>query len=266
MISAFFLPIVLIALLTLPILASAINKAIALLRKRVPLPGHCVACGYDLAGNTSGVCPECGQYVASRTPTPAEGSGDPLRPAPEPPGESRRRVWFARFTDRARKVMSLANQEAKRRSQDGIGPEHLLAGLLLEGTGVGVAALRNLGVDPRTALDRLGEHLTVGPQMIIVGKLPQIPAARRVIRYAIQESSSLGHKHVGTEHVLLGLLRDPGGVPARVLAGFGVDFPKARAEVARMMGAFCSCGYPVGDFSVCPECGKPVIPVPEGPA
>src|SRR5512133_172944 len=144
---------------------------------------------------------------------------------------------FERFTDRARKVMALANQEAQRFNHEYIGTEHILLGLVKEGPGVGANVLKNLDVDLRKV--RLeGEQLVkAGPEMVTMGKLPQTPRAKKVIEYAIEEARNLNHNYVGTEHLLLGLLREHDGVAAQVLMNLGLKLEEVREEVLNLLGA-----------------------------
>src|SRR5256886_1466465 len=111
---------------------------------------------------------------------------------------------YERFTDRARKVMQLANQEAWRFSHEYIGTEHILLGLVKEGSGVGANVLKNLEVDLRKVRLEVEKLVKSGPDMVTMGKLPQTPRAKKVIEYAIEEARNLNHNYVGTEHLLLG--------------------------------------------------------------
>ncbi|MEP0845492.1 MAG: NDP-hexose 4-ketoreductase, partial [Phycisphaerae bacterium] len=144
---------------------------------------------------------------------------------------------FERFTDRARKVMALANQEAQRFNHDYIGTEHILLGLVKEGSGVGANVLKNLGVDLRKVRLEVEKLVKSGPEMVTMGKLPQTPRAKRVIEYAIEEARNLNHNYVGTEHLLLGLLREQDGVAAQVLQNLGLKLEDVREEVLNLLGA-----------------------------
>lgn len=144
---------------------------------------------------------------------------------------------FERFTDRARKVMALANQEAQRFNHEYIGTEHILLGLLKEGSGVGANVLKNLGVNLGKARREVERLVKTGPEPVTMGKLPQTPRAKRVIEYATEESRNLHHNYVGTEHILLGLLRESDGVAAQVLMKLGLKLETVRAEVLNLLGA-----------------------------
>jgi len=144
---------------------------------------------------------------------------------------------FERFTDRARKVMGLANQEAQRLNHEYIGTEHILLGLVKEGSGVGANVLKNLDVDLRKVRLEVEKLVKAGPEMVTMGKLPQTPRAKKVIEYAIEEARSLNHNYVGTEHLLLGLLREQDGVAAQVLRNLGLKLEEVREEVLNLLGA-----------------------------
>jgi len=144
---------------------------------------------------------------------------------------------FERFTDRARKVMALANQEAQRFNHEYIGTEHILLGLVKEGSGVGANVLKNLDVDLRKVRLEVEKLVKSGPDMVTMGKLPQTPRAKKVIEYAIEEARSLNHNYVGTEHLLLGLLREQEGVAAQVLMNLGLKLEEVREEVLNLLGA-----------------------------
>src|SRR5580658_9064704 len=135
---------------------------------------------------------------------------------------------YERFTDRARKVMQLANQEAQRFNHEYIGTEHILLGLVKEGSGV-AANLRKI----RLEVEKIVQS---GPDMVTMGKLPQTPRAKKVIEYSIEEARNLNHNYVGTEHLLLGLLREQEGVAAQVLINLGLKLEDVREEVLNLLG------------------------------
>jgi len=144
---------------------------------------------------------------------------------------------FERFTDRARKVMALANQEAQRFNHEYIGTEHILLGLVKEGSGVGANVLKNLDVDIKKLRLEIEKLVKSGPDMVTMGKLPQTPRAKKVIEYAIEEARSLNHNYVGTEHILLGLLRETEGIAAQVMMNLGLKLEDVRQEVLNLLGA-----------------------------
>ncbi len=143
---------------------------------------------------------------------------------------------YERFTDRARKVMQLANQEAQRFNHEYIGTEHILLGLVKEGSGVAANVLKNLDVDLRKIRLEVEKLVQSGPEMVTIGKLPQTPRAKKVIEYSMEEARNLNHNYVGTEHILLGLLREQEGVAAQVLMNLGLKLDDVREEVLNLLG------------------------------
>ena len=143
---------------------------------------------------------------------------------------------YERFTDRARKVMQLANQEAQRFNHEYIGTEHVLLGLVKEGSGVAANVLKNLDVDLRKIRLEVEKLVQSGPEMVTMGKLPQTPRAKKVIEYSMEEARNLNHNYVGTEHILLGLLREQEGVAAQVLMNLGLKLDEVREEVLNLLG------------------------------
>jgi len=141
------------------------------------------------------------------------------------------------FTDRVRKVFKCANEEARRFNHEYIGTEHILLGLIKEGSGVAANALRNLDIDLRKIRLEMEKLIQSGPDMVTMGKLPQTPRAKKVIEYAMEEARNLGHKCVGTEHILLGLLREDEGVAAQILMNLGLTLETVRNEVLALVGS-----------------------------
>jgi ATP-dependent Clp protease ATP-binding subunit ClpA len=143
---------------------------------------------------------------------------------------------YERFTDRARKVMQLANQEAQRFNHEYVGTEHLLLGLVKEGSGVAANILKHLGIDlPRVHVE-VENIIQSGPDRPRTGRLPNTPRAKQVIENSISEASDLHHNYVGTEHLLLGLLSDWESVAAQVLINLGLNLTDVRAEVLNLLG------------------------------
>ncbi|MGI5831315.1 MAG: ATP-dependent Clp protease ATP-binding subunit [Thermoguttaceae bacterium] len=140
-------------------------------------------------------------------------------------------AYERRFTDRARKVMQLANQEAQRFNHEYIGTEHLLLGLIKEGSGVAATVLNELGVDLRKIRIEIEKLVRNGPDLAMMGHRPQTPRAKKVIEFAIDEARALGQVHIGTEHLLLGLLREQEGVAAQVLMNIGLKLGDVRAAI-----------------------------------
>jgi ATP-dependent Clp protease ATP-binding subunit ClpC len=163
---------------------------------------------------------------------------------------------FERFTDRARKVMALANQEAQRFNHEYIGTEHILLGLVKEGSGVGATVLKNLDVDIKKLRFGVEKLVKSGPDMVTMGKLPQTPKAKKVIEYAIEEARSLNHNYVGTEHILLGLLRESEGIAAQVLLDLGLKLEDVRQEVLNLLGAGVDDGPAALGMKMTPTMGR----------
>jgi ATP-dependent Clp protease ATP-binding subunit ClpC len=143
---------------------------------------------------------------------------------------------YERFTDRARKVMQFANQEAHRLNHEYIGTEHIILGLIKEGSGVAVRALKKFDLDLPEIRKAVQDLIKSGPEEIItMGRLPHTPRAKMVIDYAMNESQKLLHNYVGTEHLLLGLLREEEGVAALVLKSKDITVESARKAVSEVL-------------------------------
>ena len=151
---------------------------------------------------------------------------------------------FDRFTDRARKVMNLGRQEAQRLNHDYIGTEHILLGLVQEGSGVAANVLRNLDIDLKKIRLELEKFVKSGSPTMTVGQLPFTPRAKRVLELSAEEANNLNHNYIGTEHLLLGLLREQEGYAARVLLSLGVKLEDVREEVMEILGADPSTSIP----------------------
>ena len=147
---------------------------------------------------------------------------------------------FNRFTDRARKVLILAQQEAAKYGHGYIGTEHLLLGLLREGEGVASKALNSLGLEIDSV--RLQVESILGKGQEQATDIGYTPRAKKVIELAMEEALRLGHNYVGTEHILLGLIREGEGIAAQVLAGLGVDINLMRQRVIEMLGGYSMSG------------------------
>jgi len=141
-----------------------------------------------------------------------------------------------KFTERVRKVMYLAREEAGRLQHDYIGTEHLLLGLIREGEGIAANVLTNLGLDLEVIRQTVESMVAAPGSTLTLGEIPFTPKAKRVLELAIEEARQLGHNYVGTEHLLLGLIREGEGVAARVLQELGVDRKKVRDETLRLLG------------------------------
>ena len=162
---------------------------------------------------------------------------------------------FERFTDRARRVLVLAQEEARLLNHNFIGTEHLLLGLLAEGEGVGAKALESLGV----SVDRVRELIeqTVGSaETASTGAPPFTPRSKKVLELSLREALQLGHNSIGTEHMLLGLVREGEGVACTVLTRLGVPLPEVRAQVLELLGMDPGVREPYvpPEAPLCPHC------------
>jgi ATP-dependent Clp protease ATP-binding subunit ClpC len=144
---------------------------------------------------------------------------------------------FNRFTERARKVILFAKEEAKRFNHDYIGTEHILLGLVKEGEGVAAAVLTSLGLDSETIRVEVERLVQPGPAKILANDIPFTPRAKKVIELAMDEARSLGHNYIGTEHLLLGLIHEGDGVASQVLLNMGLDLKSVRDEVLNLLGS-----------------------------
>jgi ATP-dependent Clp protease ATP-binding subunit ClpC len=144
---------------------------------------------------------------------------------------------FERFTERARKVMSLARQEAQKLNHEYIGTEHILLGLVQEGGGIAAKVLRNLNVDLKKVRMEVEKLVSHGPPTMTVGQPPFTPRAKRVLELAQEAATSLGHDYIGTEHLLLGLLKENEGIAAQVLMNLDLKLEDVKEEVLDVLGA-----------------------------
>jgi Uma2 family endonuclease len=143
---------------------------------------------------------------------------------------------YERFTTRARKVMELATEEAKRFNHKYIGTEHVLLGLAKEGAGVAAHVLKNFDIDLDKIRREVEKIVCSGTEKVTMDRLPLTPRTKKVIEYAIEECKNLDHNYVGTEHLLLGLLREKEGLAALVLLDLGLRLPDVRTEVLQILG------------------------------
>ncbi len=144
---------------------------------------------------------------------------------------------FDRFTDRAKKVMNLARQEAQRFNHEYLGTEHILLGLVQEGSGVAANVLKNMAIDLNKIRAEVEKIVKTGPTMVTMGQLPFTPRAKKVLELSMEEASNLGHNYIGTEHLLLGLIKENEGIAAQVLLNLGVKLEDVREEVLEFLGA-----------------------------
>jgi ATP-dependent Clp protease ATP-binding subunit ClpC len=141
---------------------------------------------------------------------------------------------FDKFTERARKVLSLAQEEAQRLHHNYIGTEHLLLGLVREGEGVAAKVLTSLGVDLEKVRKAVEDIIGRGDR-IVLGEIGMTPRAKKVIELAVDEAQLLNHHYIGTEHILLGLIREGNGIGAGVLESFGLSLQEVRAKTIQVL-------------------------------
>lgn len=156
---------------------------------------------------------------------------------------------FERFTDKARRVLAFAGREAQRYHHGHIGTEHILLGLAKEGTGIAATVLKARGIDRKALAETIMAMVQEDQQADSAGILPQTPHAQHVIQWAIQEARALHHNYLGTEHLLLGLLRETEGVADRALLQFDVSLGDLRQDVLLNMGETASEGESLGPLA-----------------
>lgn len=144
---------------------------------------------------------------------------------------------FNRFTERARKVIVYAKEESRRFNHDYIGTEHLLLGLVREGEGVAAAVLQKVGLDLETIRIEVEKLVQPGPQTQVLGDIPFTPRSKKALELSAEEARALGHNYIGTEHLLLGLVKEGEGMAYRVLLNLGLDLGKLRNEVMELLGS-----------------------------
>ena len=174
------------------------------------------------------------------------------------------------FTDRVRRALARAREEAIALGHGYVGTEHILLGLTREEEGVSAAVLANLGATADQIRARVSESVQPGTSSITVGELPYTSRAKKVLAFAMDEARELKHHHVGTEHLLLGLLREETGIAAEVLGRLGITLHRARAETLRLLGAESSPGdqfrVRIDDSSDLPIYEQIVVQIQEGVA
>ena len=144
---------------------------------------------------------------------------------------------FERFTDRARRVVVLAQEEARLLNHNYIGTEHILLGLIHEGEGVAAKALESLGISLESVRGQVEEIIGQGGSSPS-GHIPFTPRAKKVLELSLREALQLGHNYIGTEHILLGLIREGEGVAAQVLVKLGADLARVREQVIQLLSAY----------------------------
>src|SRR5687768_6366767 len=140
------------------------------------------------------------------------------------------------FTDRVRKVLQMAREEAARLHHEYVGTEHILLGLIREGEGVAAAILTNLNVELQALKERIESRVDRGKSQMTAEEVPYTTRAKKVLEFSVAEARNLKHSYVGTEHLLLGLLREEKGLAAQVLGEMGVSIEMARQETIKLLG------------------------------
>jgi ATP-dependent Clp protease ATP-binding subunit ClpA len=163
---------------------------------------------------------------------------------------------FERFTDRARRVVVLAQEEARLLNHDYVGTEHLLLGMIAEGQGVAATALESLGIRLEAVRAQVEEVIGQG-QQAPSGHIPFTPRAKTVLELSLREAKQLGHDYIGTEHLLLGLVREGEGVAAQVLVKLGADLSRVRQQVIQLLSGYA------GGREAAAEMRPVPVPVPE---
>ena len=164
------------------------------------------------------------------------------------------------FTPRAQQVLALSRKEADRFNHNFVGTEHLLLGLIKLGQGVAVNVLAKLGLDLETVRAEIEKQVGTGPDQKLIGCIPYTPRVKKVLAFAAQEAKALNHTYVGTEHILLGILREGDGVAGRVLKNLGVDIEQTRLEILKELDPNFALDYSKAQ----PTAEKRSIPVTPG--
>src|ERR1700680_884754 len=153
------------------------------------------------------------------------------------------------FSPRGQQVLTLARKEAERFNHNYVGPEPLFLGLIKLGEGVAVNVLQRMGLDPETVRMEVEKHVDSHPETNMIGNFPYTPRVKKVLALASKEAKGLNHSYVGTEHILLGLLREGDGIAARVLKSLEVDPARTRNEVLKELDPNFSSGEAEGEES-----------------
>ncbi len=186
--------------------------------------------------STLAVLSQSSKAARSETETRTGFNYVPAEIQPSIPDSPTDKVPFERFTERARKVLSLAQEEAQRFQHNYIGTEHLLLGLVREGEGVAAKVLSNLGVELNMVRSAV-EHIIGRGDRIVLGEIGLTPRAKQVIQLAVDEARRLNHHYIGTEHILLGLVREGQGIAVGVLASLGVNLVKVRTQTIQVLSS-----------------------------
>lgn len=167
---------------------------------------------------------------------------------------------MSNFTPRAQQVLALARKEADRFNHNFMGTEHLLLGLIALGQGVAVNVLRKIGLDLETVRMEVEKQVGTGPDQKMIGNVPYTPRVKKVLALAAKEAKALNHTYVGTEHILLGLIREGDGVAARVLKNLDVDIEQTRQEILNELDP----NFESNKSETKPSPGKESVSIPQG--
>lgn len=142
---------------------------------------------------------------------------------------------YERFTDRSRKALQIANQEAQRCAVRYIGTEHLLIGIIKEGSGIAAAVLKNINIDIHAVRLEVEKHISYSTNAAVLGRLPHTSSLQKSLMSAMAEAASLNHNYIGTEHLLLGLLTDHDGITGAILSSFGITPQIVRDQTLKIL-------------------------------
>ena len=234
-----------------------------LVRRCIAALGSCIRLGKDLLGLGLGIVAADLAFLGQECIRSAlhalgvwGGAHLSALPRPNPNEASYHRSVFEHFTDRARRVVHLAQDEARVLNHNYIGTEHLLLGLIREGDGIGAQALEALGISLSIVRKEIEEIIGSGGQ-VSSGNIPFTPRAKKALDLALQEARDLGHNYIGTEHLLLGLVREGDGVAAQVLSKLGADLARVRVQVVRTLSVRGAA--PVSTPPLCSFCGRDLV-------
>ena len=142
---------------------------------------------------------------------------------------------FKKFTERARRVIILAREEAERYQHEYLGTEHILLGVIKDGGGIAVLVLQRLGVDIRQLKPEIERNLPLSSNTLVIGDIPFTSRAKKVLEYAVEEARAMGHSYIGTEHLLIGLIKEKDGVAYRILSSFGLQYSDIKEQTINLL-------------------------------
>ena len=142
---------------------------------------------------------------------------------------------FKRFTERARRIIILAREEAEHYRHEYLGTEHILLGVLKDGGGVAIEVLHKMGVDIKNAREKVEKSLPQSSSVVNIGDIPFTSRAKKVLEYSVEEARAVGHNYIGSEHILLGLVKEKEGQASKILTGFGIYYTETRKNILNML-------------------------------